>query len=116
LFISEKFTNFSLFAYYDEIYWYLIGVIVFLCNIKFLRLLRFNKHISQFAGTLKYARKDLMYFSVTFTIIFMAFTASGFLIFNRYTLDFNSVISVMESLYSMLVGKFDFREMQKADR
>jgi polycystin 1L2 len=98
------------------VYWYLIGLIVFLSNIKFLRLLRFNKHISQFAGTLKHARKDLMYFSVTFIVIFMAFTSSGFLIFNRYSHDYSSVMSVMQSLYGMLVGHFDYREMAKADR
>ena len=108
--------NFMGFAYYDEVYWYVIGTIVFMSNLKFLRLLRFNKHISHFASTLKVARVELLNFLVTFFILFFAFTSAGYLLFGRHMLDFHTVITVMESLYSMLIGKFDFREMEKADR
>ncbi len=49
-------------AYYDEAFTYVVGVVVFMANIKFLRLLRFNRHFILLVETFKSAAKDLTYF------------------------------------------------------
>ena len=46
----------------------------------------------------------------------MAFTSAGVILFSKFTLDFNTVISAMESLFSMLIGKFNFNAIQTEDR
>ena len=111
-----KFINFKLFAYYEEVEWYTASFIVFMAYIKFLRMLRFNHHVKQFAETLRQAAPNLLSFSIMFLVLFMAFTSSGYLLFHKEMLDYRTVISVMESLYSMLIGKFDVHEMEQADR
>ena len=57
--ISAAFANYSHLATYDELYGYIIAAIVFMANIKFLKILSFNKHIVQLVATLKHVRLDL---------------------------------------------------------
>ena len=108
--------NFKLFAYYEELQWDVIGFIVFMADVKFLRILRFNHHVVHFARTLKHAAPSLVSFGVMFSVLFMAFTSSGYFLFSKEMSDFKTVISVMESLYSMLIGKFDVHQMEETDR
>jgi len=105
--IVEEYSNFALFGYYDEVQWYIIGLVVFLCNIKFLRLLRFNKHLAHFAGTLSHSSKDLVSFSFSFAVLFLAFSSCIYLLSSTEIEAYSTFIGVMESLFSMLIGKFD---------
>ncbi|KAK2162601.1 hypothetical protein LSH36_95g02005 [Paralvinella palmiformis] len=105
--ITEHYMNFALFAYYDTIQTYTVGTIVFMCNIKFLRLLRYNKHIAHFSATLAQSSNDLTSFSMSFSLIFLAFTCLVFLLFSEQQERFSTLTGVMESLFAMLIGKFD---------
>ena len=49
-------------AYYDEAFQYVVGTVVFMANIKFLRLLRFNRHVVFLLTTLTKAGKELFAF------------------------------------------------------
>ena len=89
----------------------LIGAIIFLVNIKFLRLLRFNKHIHQFAATLKIARSGLSGFGLMAIIIFINFTITAQLIFGSTLETFSKFIMSFQTLFSMLIGKFDLKKM-----
>ena len=107
----DNYSNYSALATYDEALTYVIGTIVFLANIKFIRLLRFNKHVSHFSQTLHQARTEMLYFGLSFGVVFMAFASFGYLYFNRDMYTFSTFITTLEALYSMLIGKFDFANM-----
>ena len=113
---SAKYTNFMAFAVYDELYYYIIGMILFIANLKFLRLLRFNKHVSHFFTTLKLCRRELAYFSVSFFTLFLAYCCFANLVFGLTMYDFHTFFTTMETLYSMLIGRFVYKEMEKVDR
>lgn len=113
---TEKYTNYSTLAVYNENIDYVVGILVFLANIKFLRLLRFNKHVSELTSTFRHAGKDLFYFFVTFFIIAMGFGTWGLVIFGKTLLTFSTLTYTLETMLSMLVGKFDLNEMDQADR
>ena len=89
----------------------LVGAIVFLVNIKFLRLLRFNKHIHQFACTLRIARQSLGGFGLITFITFNNFTITAMLIFGTQLETFSKFIMSFQTLFSMLIGKFDLQKM-----
>jgi len=70
---GNGYMKFQYVGYWNELLMNLIGWLVFLATIKFLRLLRFNKKMSLLACTLKYAFKPLCMFGLMFTIFFLAF-------------------------------------------
>ena len=109
--VAEGYTNYSGLALYDGKLTELIGAVIFLTNIKFLRLLRFNKHIHQFAATLRLARSSLGGFGLMAMIIFLNFTLTALLIFGTTLETFSKFIMSFQTLFSMLIGKFDLREM-----
>mgnify|MGYP003572044798 CR=1 FL=1 len=59
----EEYTNYMLLAEYMNIWNYVLGIIVFLATIKFLRILRFNKHIDELASTMKFLKIEIFQFS-----------------------------------------------------
>jgi len=70
---GNAYTNFQMMAYWNELLMYMLGLIVFWSNIKFIKLLRFNKVMSLLGSTLKYASKSLSSFLMVFLLIFFAF-------------------------------------------
>ena len=111
---SEKYTNYQTFAYYDECVNIVIGVIIFMANVKFLRLLRFNRHILFLSTTMRKAGVELACFSLTFMIFFIAYGLMGTVLFGQHLQGFRTMLHTLESLYSMLLGKFDFNGIRQA--
>jgi hypothetical protein len=113
----DAFTNYSALAYYDENLTYVVGILVFVANIKFLKLLRFNKHVRSFITTLKLCRKALMYFFITLLILMMGFSTWAYISFGTNLYGFSSFWLVVETLFSYMLGKMDhIRELGVADR
>jgi hypothetical protein len=110
-----EFVNFNTIGQWDEIYTNITAIIVFCATLKFLKLLRFNKRIGMLAATLRYAFKDLAAFSVTFGIIFFAFTQYGFLIFGTMTASYSTVLASLASVFRFSLGQFNLKELQDAD-
>ncbi|XP_070581220.1 polycystin family receptor for egg jelly-like isoform X2 [Ptychodera flava] len=102
-------------AYWNELLGYLLGLIVFLANLKFLKLLRFNKRMSFLSSTLRAAAKDIFYFFIMFAIIFAAFAQSFYLVFSRKVFDFADFIYTLEALFGTMLGKFKWNSMKEAD-
>jgi len=105
---GNAYTNFQMMAYWNEMLMYMLGLIVFWSNIKFIKLLRFNKGMSLIGSTLKYASKSLTSFTITFLLIFFAFNQYFYLTYNTQYITFSSIIQTTEQCLQMLVGKFNF--------
>lgn len=101
-------------ATYIELVDYTVGFIVFMANIKFLRLLRFNTHVRELGKTFRLAWKDLMYFGASFFIMFSGFTMSATLLFGNHVYDFADFIQTLQALYAIILGSVDFNSMRRA--
>ncbi|CAM1317953.1 Uncharacterised protein g6856 [Pycnogonum litorale] len=101
-------------AQVDEIFGYFVGLLVFLANLKFLHLLRFNKRLGIIAATIKGCAAELSGFALCLLIIFLAFVQLFFLILGLHMADYASFISSVESSFSMMLGKFDFNKIRIA--
>ena len=104
---TDGYTNYSTLATYDNRLTMLVGAVVFLANVKLLRLLRFNKHISHFSKTLERVRSDLASFGVIFGTVFVSFSLGGYLMMGRDKESFATFLRSFQTLFSMLIGKFD---------
>ncbi|KAG1655570.1 Polycystin-2 [Nymphon striatum] len=97
----------------DEALGYIVAILVFLANLKFLHLLRFNKRFGILSETLKGCAAELSGFAICLLIVFLAFVQLFYLILGMHMLDFSTVISSVEASFSMMLGKFKFRQIAK---
>ncbi|XP_038066719.1 polycystic kidney disease protein 1-like 2 [Patiria miniata] len=107
----KTFLNFHFVAYWDQLYGYISGFVLFLVNVKFIRLLRFNRRLLLFSMTLRQCAKDLAYYSVVFGIVFGAYALFAYAIFHLHLEDFSTFVGTLETLFSTMLGKFDFQDM-----
>ena len=96
---------------------YLLSVVIFVVTIKFLRLIRFNHHVSEITNTIKDSAKGLASFFVVFFCILMAFTQLGYLIFGHILPAYSSFFNTMRAVLQMLLGgNMYFFELQSVHR
>ncbi|XP_069123973.1 polycystin family receptor for egg jelly-like isoform X2 [Argopecten irradians] len=112
---GNEYMKFQYVGYWSEIFSYIIGWLVFLGTLKFLKLLRFNKKMSLLASTLKNSCKDLMHFSIIFNIVFLAFIQFFYLIYVAHIKSFSTFITALESGIVMMMGKFEIYSMLRVN-
>lgn len=95
---------------YIEVWSIVVGFIVFMATIKFLRILRYNRHIDELSSTMKVVRWELFQFIIVFIIIMSAFAVLGNLSFGIDNFSLSTYVRSLESLFSMLIGRFKLAE------
>ncbi|GFN94979.1 polycystic kidney disease protein 1-like 2 [Plakobranchus ocellatus] len=101
-------------GYWNEIFSYMLGFVVFLATLKFLRLLRFNRRVSMLANTLELSGKNLLHFSIIFLIVFLAFCQLFWLTFMTVDETYSSFMQAMVASILMMMGKFNIYTMIQA--
>ena len=94
---GNGYMKFQYVGYWSEIFQYIIGFLVFLATIKFLKLLRFNKKICLLASTLKESSNNLYHFSIIFNVMFFAFVQVFYLVYLRHLTTFKTFVRASES-------------------
>ncbi|XP_052236513.1 polycystic kidney disease 2-like 1 protein isoform X2 [Dreissena polymorpha] len=93
-----------------------IAVAVFLAWIKIFKYISFNKTMTQLSSTLGKCAKDLAGFAVMFFIIFLAFTQLGYLLFGTQVKDFSNFKQSFFTLFRIILGDFNFDQLEAANR
>ncbi len=106
---GNSYVKLQLAAALDETFTYLLATVVFLANVKILKLLKFNRRLGMLGDTLGRSKKELVAFSVIFSIFFTAFCSAFYLLLSRKLPEFSDYIYVMEESFSVILGKFDFQ-------
>lgn len=112
----QTFINFQFAAYIDQIFIYVVALIVFFVSIKFIKLLRFNRRMSILADTLKHAWKPLGMFSIVMGIVLISTFAFATIVFGRQMYGYRNMLVTAATQISLLLGKFDFFEYQNTNR
>ncbi|XP_070579640.1 polycystin-1-like [Ptychodera flava] len=112
----NAFVSFQYVCYWDDIYGTCVGVLLWVATIKFLKLLRFNRRMLMLSMTIKAFGYEVFLFMIVFGVIFFAFASFAFLMFGNALLEFSTFIVTIESLFSTLLGKFNFEDMVNANR
>lgn len=98
----------------DECFCYLIGFLMSLATLKFIKLLRFNKRIGSMISTVRACAKELKGYSVCLMITFFAFVCLFWLILGRGVREFSSFLYAFESSISMMLKKFNYQDIAAA--
>ena len=100
---------------YDQYYVYLLGFIMFVCVLKLIKLLQFNKRMNVLALTIGLCWDELSYFFIAFCVIFFAFSTLFYFIFFTHLRDFSGISRAVQTSFKMMLGKFEFDEMRQAN-
>ncbi|XP_030847438.1 polycystin-2-like [Strongylocentrotus purpuratus] len=92
------------------------ALVVFIANIKFMKLFRFNRRLLILSLTLKNAGQEILYYLIVFGIVFMAFSSMAFNMYSPYLIGFSTFGSTIVTLFSTMLGKFKFAEMVQTSR
>ncbi len=86
---------------------YSLGLCVFFGTIKYLKILRFNKHISHLGLTMKSCFTELASFSMIFFFILIAFVQLMYLVYGYYLQGYRSMEKSVLTAFVVMLGKFD---------
>ena len=100
----------------DETFVYLLAFLVFLANLKLLKLMRFNHRIYLFTKTLSKAALPLFSFLVVFLVFYIAFSFLFYSIYGSVLPEYRSFLTTIETLFSAVMGGFDFETVQANNR
>ncbi|TRY80961.1 hypothetical protein TCAL_09384 [Tigriopus californicus] len=112
----DKFANFTQLGFLALIMDSAMAVNIFFAWIKFLKYISFNKTMTQLTKTLSRCAKDVAGFGLMFGIFFIAFAQVGYLIFGSSMQDYSSMTDAVFSLLRIILGDFDFNEMEQTER
>jgi len=94
----------------------LVAIAVFFAWIKVFKYISFNKTMTQLQNTLASCAKDIAGFAVMFFIIFLAYAQWGYLIFGTQVADFSTYVDSIFTLFRIILGDFNFKEIEDANR
>ncbi len=103
--------NLQMSAYINDLLIVLIGFCCFFGTIKFIRLCRFNQRLLLFIKTIQHARKDLLSFTLMFSIIFLSFLCLFYLLFISKLLTCSTLLETTEMLLQMATIRYDIHPL-----
>ncbi|KAK3592407.1 hypothetical protein CHS0354_004031 [Potamilus streckersoni] len=112
----DKYADFERLSYWQTQFDNAIAIAVFFAWIKIFKYISFNKTMTQLSSTLGRCAKDLAGFAVMFFIIFLAFTQLGYLLFGTQVKDFSNFQNSFFTLFRIILGDFDFHQLEEANR
>jgi hypothetical protein len=106
--------NLQMSAYINDLLIDLIAFSCFFATIKFVRLCRFNQRLLLFIKTIQHARKDLLSFTFTFSIVFISFLCLFYLLFISKLLTCSTLLETTEMLFQMASIKYNIHPLINA--
>ncbi|KAG2465855.1 polycystin-2 [Polypterus senegalus] len=94
----------------------MVAVIVFFSWIKLFKFINFNKTMSQLSSTMSRCAKDIFGFAIMFFIIFLAYAQLAYLVFGTQVDDFRTFHSCIFTQFRIILGDFNFTEIEEANR
>lgn len=96
---------------------FLLAFVIFIVTMKFLRLIRFNRHICQMIATIQKSIDHLVSFFFVFVGIILAYTQLGVLVFGANVPAYSSFFQAMRAVCQMILGgATHFHELRDTSR
>ncbi|XP_033125654.1 polycystic kidney disease and receptor for egg jelly-related protein-like [Anneissia japonica] len=108
--------NFQYVVQWETYFTWMMSFVLFVYTIKFLKLLRFNYRLRLFCETVMFCWYEVLLFLIMFGVIFIAYTCCGYLLFSQSLIEYVTMVTTMESLFSFLLGKFNFESLVGVDK
>lgn len=112
----KDFVSFQYAGAADESLSLIMGLLVFLVTLRFLKLFRFNKRMSLLGSTIANCAKPLGAFLVSFMLMFLAYAIFAFSVFSVDNDKFKNFVTTFETQTSIILGDFDYLEIERTNR
>jgi hypothetical protein len=106
--------NLQLASYINDVFIFSFGLCYFFGIIKFLHLCRFNQQLILFTQTFRNAVKELISFTMMFSIIFASFLCLFYLLFNSKLWSCSSLLQTIQMLFEMISLKYNTNNLTSA--
>ncbi|KAL9952359.1 hypothetical protein ACROYT_G039604 [Oculina patagonica] len=94
-----------------------LSVVVFIVTVKFLRIIRFNRHVCQMVSSLKLSLPHITSYSAVFFVNILSFTMLGVLVFGNDLESYHTFVEALVTLIQkFLGGDLYFYEIQSSNR
>lgn len=94
-----------------------LSVVVFIVTVKFLRIIRFNRHVCQMVSSLKLSSPHITSYSAVFFVNILSFTMLGVLVFGNDLESYHTFVEALVTLIQkFLGGDLYFYEIQSSNR
>ncbi|XP_069834369.1 polycystin-2 isoform X2 [Dendropsophus ebraccatus] len=110
------FHNFESLAYWQNQFNNVVAVTVFFAWVKLFKFVNFNRTMTQLSTTMSRCAKDILGFSIMFFIIFLAYAQFAYLVFGTQVDDFSSFQDCIFTQFRIILGDFNFTEIEEANR
>ncbi|XP_033737918.1 polycystic kidney disease protein 1-like 2 [Pecten maximus] len=111
---KDAFINFQHVVVWDVTFNVIIGIIVFVATIRLLRMMGYNRRMTQLASVISNASSDLSGFALIFGIGFFGWVLLGYFLFGSTMREYRSVFTTWGSLSNSLIGKNKLDAMTRA--
>ncbi|XP_070614130.1 polycystin-2-like isoform X2 [Erythrolamprus reginae] len=112
---QNSFPNFEPLAYWQTQFNNVAAVTMFFVWIKLFKFISFNRTMNQLSTTMSRCAKDVLGFAIMFFIIFLAYAQLAYLVFGTQVNDFSTFQDSVFTQFRILMGDFDFTEMEEAN-
>ncbi|XP_076348881.1 polycystin-2-like protein 1 isoform X3 [Tachypleus tridentatus] len=112
----DHFADFEFLGFWQTQFNNAVAVTVFFAWIKIFKYISFNRTMTQLSSTLSRCSKDIAGFGIMFCIVFFAYAQLGLLLFGTQIQDFSKFIKATFTLLRIILGDFDFHEIERANR
>lgn len=112
----KDFVSFQYAGAADESLTFIMGILVFLVTLRFLKLFRFNKRMSLLGSTIGECAKPLGSFFISFMLVFFAYAILAYLVFGLDNDKFRNFLTTIETQTSIILGDFDYEELESTNR
>lgn len=110
------YADFEFLGFWQMQYNNMVAVVVFFAWIKIFKYISFNRTMTQLQSTLSRCSKDIAGFAIMFFIIFLAYAQLGYLVFGTQVKDFSTFEESIYTQFRIVLGDFDFHELESANR
>lgn len=101
-------------VYVNDLYEYMVGFCCFFATIRLVRVCRYDHRILLFVETIRHSAKDLLSFSLMFSIVFASFMCLFYLLFSSKLFVCGSLLRTAEMLSEMTLMQFDAHDLADA--
>ena len=101
-------------AYVNDLQNMFLAIACFFAYISILRLGHYHRRLRLFTDTLRHASKDLLSFTVMFSVVFIAFLSLFYFIFISTLSSSATLLQTARMLFEMSLMKFDAHELVTA--
>ena len=112
----KDFVSFQYAAAADDSLAYAMGMLVFFVNLRFIKLLRFNKRMAMLGNTIRIMAKPISNFMLCFAITFIAFTSVAVVVFGIDNHEYSSFLAAFTTNFRIVLGDFDYHMLERANR